>query len=115
MIESKCRQSRLALSAFHFGGSAMEEQKIIARILKKPLEEGQLRQTLEEMKLKPTYHNGILLQMVRKAANGDLTAAKYILDAGKLPPKQTPGVDLTEIPTEVLRRLAAGEEVKECT
>ena len=92
----------------------MEEQKIIARILKKPLEEGELWQTLEEMKLKPTYQNGILLQMVRKAAGGDLTAAKYILDAGRLPPKEEAGSDLSQIPTEVLRRLAAREEVKEC-
>jgi len=92
----------------------MEEQKIIAKILKKPLEEGELRQTLEEMKLRPTYQNGILLQMVRKAANGDLTAAKYILDAGKLPQKEEIGSDLSQIPTEVLRRLAAREEVREC-
>ena len=92
----------------------MEEQKIIARILKKPLEDGELRQTLEAMRLKPTYENGILLQMVRKAANGDLTAAKYILDAGRLPPKEAACSDLSQIPTEVLRRLAAREEVKEC-
>jgi len=89
----------------------MEEQKIIARILKKPLEEGELRQTLEGMKLKPTYQNGILLQMVRKAANGDLTAAKYILDAGRLPQEEPNGCDLREMPTEVLRKLAGKEEM----
>ena len=96
----------------------MEEQKIIARILKKPLEDGELRQALEEMKLKPTYENGILLQMVRKAAAGDLTAAKYILDAGKAPQAEAVGPDLTGVPTQVLRRLvgaAEQKEVKECT
>lgn len=96
----------------------MEEQKIIAKILKKPLEEGQLRQTLEEMKLKPTYENGILLQMVRKAAGGDLTAAKYILDAARLPEAEPIGPDLRSVPTETLRKLAAEsaflKEVKPC-
>ena len=85
----------------------MEEQKVIAKILKKPLEAGELRQSLEEMKLKPTYENGILLQMVRKAAGGDLTAAKYILEAARLPQTEVFGPDLREIPTETLRRLAA--------
>ena len=98
----------------------MEEQKIIAKILKKPLDEGDLRQTLVDMKLKPTYENGILLQMVRKAAGGDLTAAKYILDAAAPPAQESVGPDLREIPTETLRRLAAAEEafpkeVKQCT
>lgn len=88
----------------------MEEQKIIAKILKKPLEEGALRQSLEDMKLKPTYHNGILLQMVRKAAGGDLTAARYILDAAKEPGEDAPGPDLSDVPTHVLRRLAAQEK-----
>lgn len=92
----------------------MEEQKIIARILKKPLEEGELRQTLEGMKLKPTYENGILLQMVRKAAGGDLTAAKYILESAKASQPQTIGPDLSQVPTEVLRKLAS-KEVNECT
>ena len=95
----------------------MEEQKIIAKILKKPLEEGDLRQSLEEMKLKPTYENGILLQMVRKAAGGDLTAAKYILDAARVPETETAGPDLRSVPTETLRKLAAEgmlKEVKQC-
>lgn len=98
----------------------MENQKIIAKILKKPLEEGALRQTLEEMKLKPTYENGILLQMVRKAAGGDLTAAKYILDAASMPEEDPIGPDLRDIPTQTLRKLAAVDEalwkeVKQCT
>ena len=97
----------------------MEEQKIIAKILKKPLEDGALRQSLEEMKLKPTYQNGILLQMVRKAAGGDLTAAKYILDAARMPQEEVFGPDLREVPTETLRKLASAEgrfakEVKPC-
>lgn len=87
----------------------MEEKKIIARILKKPLEDGPLRESLEQMKLKPTYENGILLQMVRKAAAGDLTAAKYILDAGRLLEEVPSGCDLQDVPTDVLRKLAAGE------
>ena len=91
----------------------MEEQKIIARILKKPLEDGALREALEGMKLKPTYENGILLQMVRKAAAGDLTAAKYILENARLPQQKTLGPDLSRVPTEVLRKLAQ-KEVKEC-
>ena len=88
----------------------MEEQKVIAKILKKPVEDGPLRETLQELRLKPTYGNGILLQMVRKAAGGDLTAAKYILDAAR--PKETadvPGPDLSEVSTEELRKLAAEE------
>ena len=83
----------------------MEEGKIIAKILKKPLEEGELRQSLEQMKLKPTYENGILLQMVRKAASGDLTAAKYILDATGRSDATPPGGDLSELPTDALRRM----------
>jgi len=89
----------------------MEEQKIIAKILKKPLEEGELRQSLEGMKLKPTYENGILLQMVRKAAAGDLTAAKYILDAARAPQTEAIGPDLSQVPTQVLRKLASQETI----
>lgn len=89
----------------------MEEQKIIAKILKKPLEEGELRQSLEGMKLKPTYENGILLQMVRKAAAGDLTAAKYILDAARAPQTESIGPDLSQVPTQVLRKLASQETI----
>ncbi|MBQ9968459.1 MAG: hypothetical protein IJO88_07040 [Oscillospiraceae bacterium] len=89
----------------------MEEQQIIAKILKKPVEDEKLRETLEHLKLKPTYGNGILLQMVRKAAGGDLTAAKYILDTAR--PKEEDslpaGTDLREVPTEELRKLAAEE------
>ncbi|MBP3634212.1 MAG: hypothetical protein J6J43_06535 [Oscillospiraceae bacterium] len=93
----------------------MEERKIIAKILKKPLEDGALREALEEMKLKPTYENGILLQMVRKAAAGDLTAAKYILDTAKVPEDTVCSYeDLTALPTEVLRQMAA-KEVKHGT
>ena len=83
----------------------MEEQKIIARILKKPVEDEALRTRLEELKLKPTYENGILLQMVRKAASGDLTAAKYILDAAKPQEDSVSYGDLRDVPTEILRRL----------
>ena len=97
----------------------MEEQKIIAKILKKSLEERDLRQSLVDMKLRPTYENGILLQMVRKAAGGDLTAAKYILGA-VAPETEAVGPDLRNVPTETLRRLAAAKEafpkeVKQCT
>lgn len=83
----------------------MEEQKIIEKILKKPLEEGDLRQSLEQMKLKPTYGNAILLQMVRKAAGGDLTAAKYILDASRPPEASPTGVDLSALSTDQLRQM----------
>ena len=90
----------------------MEEQKVIAKILKKPVEDGPLRETLEALKLKPTYGNGILLQMVRKAAGGDLTAAKYILDAAKATEDtDTHSTDLREMPTEQLRKLAAKEVI----
>ena len=92
-------------------GNGMEEQQIIAKILKKPVEDGPLRETLESLKLKPTYGNGILLQMVRKAASGDLTAAKYILDAARPEEKAAlpDGTDLREVPTEELRKLAFDE------
>ena len=83
----------------------MEEGKIIAKILKKPLEEGELRQSLEQLKLKPTYENAILLQMVRKAAAGDLTAAKYILDASRAPQAEPAGGDLSELTTGQLRQM----------
>ena len=84
----------------------MEEQQIITRILKKTLDEGELRQSLEQMRLKPTYENGILLQMVRKAANGDLTAARYILDTAKAPTEEPDVHDLRSLSTEELLRLA---------
>ena len=83
----------------------MEERKIIAKILRKPLEEGDLRQSLEQMKLKPTYENAIWLQMVRKAAGGDLTAAKYILDASRPPERAPTRGDLSALSTDQLRQM----------
>lgn len=111
MLNMQAVAGRNCLHVHFERGNGMEEQQIIAKILKKPVEDGPLRETLESLKLKPTYGNGILLQMVRKAAGGDLTAAKYILDAAR--PKEeatrSDGTDLREISTEELRRLAAEE------
>ena len=72
------------------------------RMLAWELEEGPERQCLEAMGLAPTYENAIHLQMVRKAAAGDLSAAKYVLDAM---PVQTEGLDLSQVSTEELKRM----------
>ena len=72
------------------------------RMLAWEVEDGPERQCLEAMGLAPTYENAIHLQMVRKAAAGDLSAAKYVLDAM---PVTAVELDLSEVSTEELRRM----------
>ena len=85
----------------------MKEHEIFRRLLKKQMEPGDLRDRLEALKVRPTYENGILFQMVKKAADGDLTATKYVLAAVR--EETAPeGPDLSQVPTEVLRRMAGG-------
>ena len=47
-----------------------EEQDLLGTLLSKELEPGAVRELLEGMGLKPTYENGIYLQILRKAAGG---------------------------------------------
>ena len=70
------------------------------------LAEGPLREELEAMGLAPTYENAIHLQMVKKAAAGDLSAAKYILDAK---PEEPADVDLSGMGTAELKKLLQGD------
>ena len=87
----------------------MDERAVLQRLMKKQVEPGELRDQLRALKLRATYGNGILFQMVKKAAEGDLTAAKYILGAIKEDPAAAcVGPDLSEIPTEDLRKLLEG-------
>jgi len=84
----------------------MDERDIFLKLMKKQVEQGTLYDQLRALKVRATYGNGILFQMVRKAAEGDLSAAKYILGVIKEePPETSCGPDLSEVPTEDLRRL----------
>lgn len=87
----------------------MDERAVFQRLMKKQVEPGELHDQLRALKLRATYGNGILFQMVKKAAEGDLTAAKYILGAIKEETAaEAIGPDLSEIPTEDLRKLLEG-------
>ena len=85
----------------------MEEKEIFRKILKKQMADGPIREQLQALKIRPTYGNGILFQMVKKAAEGDLSAAKYVLGTVQEEAVQAWGPDLSEVPTEELRRMAA--------
>ena len=62
---------------------------------------------MEALGLTPSYENAIYLQILKKAAGGDFTAAKYVLEnAGREPPEEEAPVDLQALPTAVLLRLA---------
>ena len=67
----------------------------------------QMERRLEALGLTPSYENAIYLQILKKAAGGDFTAAKYVLEnAGREPPEEEAPVDLQALPTAVLLRLA---------
>ena len=66
------------------------------------LEEGSLQEELQAMGLAPTYENAIHLQIIKKAAAGDLSAAKYVLDAR---PEDKSDIDLSGLSTEELKRM----------
>ena len=84
----------------------MDEKEIFTKLMKKQMADGPIRELLTELKLRPTYGNGILLQMVKKAAEGDLSAAKYVLSAVQEGNEQVHGGDLSQMSTEELRQLA---------
>ena len=87
-----------------------EEQDLLGTLLSKELEPGAVRELLEGMGLKPTYENGIYLQILRKAAGGDFSAAKYVLAAAAARRREDAPPDAWEtvrtLPTAVLVRLA---------
>ena len=83
----------------------MEEKEVFRKILKKQMAEGPIREQLQQLRIRPTYGNGILFQMVKKAAEGDLSAAKYVLGVVQEEADSICGPDLTEVPTEQLRRM----------
>lgn len=87
-----------------------EEQDLLGTLLSKELEPGAVRELLEGMGLKPTYENGIYLQILRKAAGGDFSAAKYVLEAAAARRREDAPPDAWEtvrtLPTAVLVRLA---------
>ena len=88
----------------------MDEKEVFSRLMKKQLEPGELRDQLKALRVRTTYGHAIAFQMVKKAAEGDLSAAKYILGAVQEEPKQEVcGPDLSQVPTEELRRMLHAE------
>ena len=87
----------------------MEEKEIFQKLMGKKLEPGALYDRLRDLKVPATYGNGILFQMVKKAAEGDLSAAKYVLGAVQDPPEEAVGPDLREVSTEALKRMLREE------
>ena len=91
----------------------MEEKEIFQKIMGKKMEPGKLYDQLRALKLPATYGNSIPFQMVKKAAEGDLSAAKYVLGAVQEPPEdlqtEPAVVDLREVSTEALRRMLKEE------
>lgn len=86
----------------------MEEKEIFRKILKKQMADGPMKEQLQALKIRPTYGNGILFQMVKRAAEGDLSAAKYVL--GVVQEEETVpdmGMDFSQLSTEALRRMVA--------
>lgn len=86
----------------------MDEREFFQKLMKKQMLEGSQKELLRELKIRPTYGNGILFQMVKRASEGDLSAAKYVLGAvqeDKAAPETT-AADLRELSTQDLRRLA---------
>ena len=87
----------------------MKEKAVFERLMKKQMEPGPLRDQLKAMHIQATYGNGILFQLVKRAAEGDLSAAKYILGVLQEEAEPTPeGLDLSQVSTEELRRMAEG-------
>ena len=87
----------------------MDEKEILRKLMKKQMAEGPIREMLTELKLRPTYGNGILFQMVKKAAEGDLSAAKYVLGAVVEEREDGSGGDLSQVSTEELRKMLHAE------
>ena len=90
----------------------MDEKEIFQKLMKKQVEPGALRDQLRALRVRTTYGNAILFQMVKRAAEGDLSAAKYILGAvqeEETVQKQAGVADLSELSTEELRRMLNAE------
>ena len=83
----------------------MEEKEIFRKLMKKQMVDGPMKELLKELRIKPTAGNGILFQMVKKAAEGDLSAAKYVLGVVQEEDVRELGPDLSQVPTEELRRM----------
>lgn len=83
------------------------EAEVFRQLLGLELEPGPGREKLESLGLTPSYENAIYLQILRKAAGGDFTAAKYVLEnAGRAAPEEAAPVDLRALSTPALLRLA---------
>ena len=83
------------------------EREIVQKMMDMPLEPGTVREMLEAMGLPATYRNGMWLQLVRKAAGGDLSAAKYVRESMGVEETAPLGEDaLRALPTAVLREMA---------
>lgn len=86
-----------------------QDEKILRKLMKKKMEPGPLREELEAMRIPATYGNGMWLHLVKKAAGGDLSAAKYIREAmGEDKPQALDEDTLRSLPTAVLREMAKG-------
>ncbi len=87
-----------------------EEQDLLGTLLGKELEPGAVRELLEGMGLKPTYENGIYLQIRPTRAGGAFRGAISAVAAGgggggvQAPPDAWETV--RTLPTAVLVRLA---------
>lgn len=87
----------------------MDEREIFLKIMKKQVEPGELYEQLRSMHIRATYENAIYYQMVKKAAEGDLSAAKYILGAVQTEGDNPGTVDLSELSTAELQRMLEEE------
>lgn len=86
-----------------------QDGRILRQLVQKGMEPGPLRDELEAMHVAATYENAIWLQLVKKAAGGDLSAAKCIREAmGEDAPQALDEDTLRALPTAVLREMAKG-------
>ena len=86
----------------------MDEKEIFQKLMKKQVGPGALRDQLRALRVRTTYGNAMLFQMVKRAAEGDLSAAKYILGVMQEEgpePERVGGADLSELSTEELRKM----------
>lgn len=83
----------------------MEEQEVLRTMLVQPVEAEELRQTLESMGLEATYANAIQYQWVKKAAGGDLSAAKFLREMMATETEASDLPDLRSLSTAELRQL----------
>lgn len=125
------RSGEEAVTAGRKGGLASAEarrrKKSFRETLKMLLEcdipEKRKAEALEKMGLAPTYMNQINIASVKKAAKGDLEAARFIrdtigerpregLEIGNLDDKPLTYTDMSRLTDEQLRAIVAQEEEK---